>query len=190
MYKAWCQGRSLATKRCHRAIATCSAHCSTQATRYTPTAIDTSQQDEKPDNVHPDETSSRARSSGTAYPRQSKLEREWIITAQKTGPLSSEGRKLEQQLQSGEIEPIATLQQYLDNDRVTSEVVRLCLISAKANLNKLPRKLRPIEARRTHPGVVRRLLVHMWGDPQLWVPIVCTDQFAQEALCYLAIIEG
>lgn len=103
------------------------------------------------------------------------MERTKIRTAQKAGPLSPEGQKFEKQLQSGELNPLTTLNKDLDENRATVESIRLCLHQVMADFEKIPRKMRVAEANKAPDGIVERLLAHIWSSDKLALAVSSGD---------------
>lgn len=120
-------------------------------------------------------------------------EKSLFVYTRHFGDPTPEAQDLETRLQSGELNPMATLRDYITKGEVTYEILRLCLISARHEVRKSHRdegRIHSGPVAATNPDPIAKLAIsYIRSHPELWKKIVFFDRAALDALCYLAIVE-
>ena len=113
-----------------------------------------------------------------------------LLAEKKLGALSSDAQALSRRMESGELDPFAYAETYLQNSHVELETIRVVLHRAREQMFKLPRWQRIEAYASKNFKLASAVLLKIWKDPYMWLPLVLGDHHATWSLTWFAQAEN
>ncbi|KAM3422307.1 hypothetical protein BST61_g2666 [Cercospora zeina] len=105
------------------------------------------------------------------------------------GDWSPSARMVHERIVSGQVDAASHLESSIASNAASMETVRVCLDAEMTRILKHPRAARPAVFRRENKQFARKMLLHLWSHPNMWLPLLIKDDRARVQLCYLVIAE-